>query len=338
MLRELGRWLGPERTRFLLALLAGGAAVSVGLQVAGRDADWRGPVQMAVLWLLMAGVALIFGSRMPAEDRGRFWLAVGPGLVLLGLGVLLPDRALFFSGAGLGWIVVAQVVLRPRVRQEYQAAIRHLRRGRLPEAIAVMDEMIAAQPDAPGHHQFRAELCRLADRLEQAVESYRQVIRLAPESAAGYLGLAEVYAQQGQYAAAREYAVQAFEYDPHDWLTAYNLGMIEDRLGAAEPAIVHLEQASQLGLPHSRYRLLTRLWLARNHYRQGQLKSAQAQLDLLRKEQSGWQDWQLILESEQAAPLRRMVQADVDLAGRLLAPDAPLSWVAEAASVPETFD
>jgi tetratricopeptide (TPR) repeat protein len=209
---------------------------------------------------------------------------------------------------------------------EYQAAIRHLRRSEYAQAVAIMDGLIKAGRRI-NHRRFRAELYRLSDCAGCGLRAY---LTLAPARAEGYSGLAEVCVQQGDFQEARNYAQQAVERQPRQWITAYNLGMIEDRLGEAAPAVEHLHMALAAGIPHSRERLLTRLWLARNYYRQGKSAEALGQLGLMRKEADGVQAWRVVLATEQAAPLRSLLGADVALARRLLDGEASLDDLGEA--------
>jgi tetratricopeptide (TPR) repeat protein len=264
------------------------------------------------------------------KARQTLWLTLVPALVLLSLGVLYPQRLGFFGGAGLGWILIAQFALRSRDRMQYQAAIQHLRSGNYEQAVAAVSALIDMQPEAAAHYRFRAELHRLFGHLPEAVADYEAMVRLNPASPEGYLGLAEVYAQQGQYTQARGFAQQALDRDPRGWAAAYNLGLIEDRLADADEAIKHLELALSIGVPESRYRLLTWLWLARNHYRQGRIEAARQQLDQMQKETSGLHDWQVILESEHAAALRALLEADVKLAQQLLSGEALLEALSGA--------
>jgi tetratricopeptide (TPR) repeat protein len=302
----------------VVGLLVVAIVVSVILQVAFVGESWLITAQIAVVWVGVVGVVLVLDSRMSGEGRRRLWLVQGPGLALLGTGILIPDLALILGGAGLGWIVAAQFVLRGQVRMEYQNAIRHLREGEYDEAAAIMDSLIAAEPDDPNHYRFRAELYRLAGRPALAMADYERVIELSPDTAQGYAGLSEVYAQQGAFEAAQRYALEAYERQPRQWLNVYNLGLIADRLEDPAQAVTYCEQVLSLGVPHSRYRLLTRLWLARNHYRQGQLDAARQQVELMRKQAPGLKDWQIILASEHAAPLRGLLEPDIALAQDLI--------------------
>ncbi len=310
-----GRW--P-----VVTVLAAAVAGLVVLQAVFPDRSWTLRAQLGLVWLVLASLTPVLVARAPEQDRPRLWLVFAPALVLIGLGVLVPDWALFFAGGGLGWIVAAHVLLRGRTQMGYRLAIRHLRRGEYAEALAAMQSLVEAEPKDPAHRCFRAELYRLAGDLDHAAGEYRQAVRLAPDSAAGYAGLAEVFAQQGRFDEALPLARQAYECDPNQWTAAYTLGLILDRLGQAAEAVHWLEQAQSAGIPHGRYRLLTHLWLARNHARLGEQEASRAQVKALRKQSRGLEEWQTILSSEQAAPLRALLAQDVALAQRLC--DEPL--------------
>jgi predicted Zn-dependent protease len=251
----------------------------------------------------------------------RFW----PGLVLLGLAILLPKQAAMLIGGAVGWMVFALVIWRNRVRMEYQTAIRHLRRGEYQQAIAIMDALINTEPDSSEHHRFRANLYRLAGDWNQAEQDCEWIIKHNPDSADAYMGLAEIVMQQGDYDRAQEYMLAALERDPGNWTITYNLGMIEDRRGDAEAAVKYLETTLASGIRHSHYKLLARLWLARNYHRLGRDTDAEKQLTLMGKQARGLRAWRLIFESEQGAVLRDLLEQDVQLAQELLEGKATLT-------------
>lgn len=259
----------------------------------------------------------------------RFW----PALVLLVLAILLPKQASMLIGGAMGWTVFALVFWRNRVRMEYQTAIRHMRRGEYQEAIRVMDTLVNAEPDSSEHRRFRANLYRLAGDWNRAEQDCEWIIERNPDSADAYMGLAEIVMQQGDYDRARGYMLAAQERDARDardtrdagnWIIAYDLGMIEDRRGDAEAAVKYLEAAFASGIPHSHYRLLARLWLARNYHPLGRGEDADKQIALLSKETKGLREWRLIFESEQGAVLRDLLADDVRLAQELLEGKATL--------------
>lgn len=324
MLRDVLHWLGPHRTRVVAALLIGTGALMIGLQVAYAGADWLAQAQIGLIWLFVAGLMGVVSTQLAARVRQRFWTAVGPGLALLALGIVVPGYAVFLAGGGFGWLIIAPLALRSHVRMEYQQAIRHMRYGELDEALALMDGLVEAEPDDPEHFQFRADLHRLAGHPDRAQSDYEQAIRLDPNAAAGYIGLAEVRAQAGAFEAARGPAQQALERDPSSWLPAYNLGMIEDRLDEPQAAVEYLQNAIKAGLPHRRYHLMARLWLARSYVRLGQPDEAGRQIEAMRGAREALGDWEIVFESEQAALLRALMEPDVRLAARLVRGEAGL--------------
>ncbi len=318
MVRSLVRWFGPRRFAGLVALAVLALAAGAALQIAYAGADWLPAAQLALFWLVLAGLGVALWSRVPRAARGRVLLAFGPGLALVAAGVLAPDLGVFFGGAGLGWIAASYIVGRGPTSMTYQAAVRHLRRNELPQAIAVMDRLIEGQPGDAEHLRFRAELHRLNGSPERARRDYEQAVRLAPDAPAGYLGLAELYLQQGQLDRARAYAVQALDRDPASWQAAHTLGMIADRQGDAPAAIEALERAHRAGIPDAHYRLLAHLWLARAHARMGQGAAAAAQVEALRGQAGALKAWRVVLAGEQAAPLRALLDADLVLAQQLI--------------------
>lgn len=328
VLKEVTRWLGPTRTRIVAALLVGVVFSSVFLWASFSGESWTLAAQMGLFWLLLVGVGVVAGTRFSGTGQRRFWSAVGPSLILIGLGVLVPRWALFFGGAGIGWLIISQFVLRGGVRMEYQSAIKALRRGDYAGAVGFMDHLVAAEPDDLEHWRFRAELYRLAGDLPKAQADYEQMRQIDPDHADAYIGLAEVFAQQGKYEEARRYAEEAHQRQPQNWMTAYNLGMIEDRLGHAQAALHCLDETITLGVPSSRYWLLIRLWRARCFYQLGKLDETRGELDRMRQQTAGLREWQMVFESEHAAALRGMLESDVKLAEELLDPQAALDRLA----------
>ncbi len=258
---------------------------------------------------------------MSSPRRGRAWkgwlLVIGPALILLVLAVLVADWRLFFVGGALGWLLAAQFIRRGRTGPKYRAAIRHLRAGELDKALAVMDGLLRAEPDDAEHLRFRAELRRLAGHLEQAARDYERLIALLPESADGYIGLAELWVQRGDYQRARDCAQQGAAHDPHGWTPAYTLALIADRLGEAQEAIAHAQAALDAGIPDRRFRLLVHLWLARGHARLGQWDEARAAVSQVRADTRAFAEWDAILASEQAGQIRAMLGPDVQVARAL---------------------
>ena len=250
-------------------------------------------------------------------DRKLIVGTFGPAIILAVCGALVPAWTLFFVGAALGWLVVAQFVFRGTTQMQYRASIGHLRKGEYSEAAAIMDAVVQAEPNDPAHRQFRALLYRLMGRLDDAESDYKAVIELEPNGVGARIGLAEVYIQGEDYEQARAAALAAQECDPHGWKVQYTLGMLADRTGEAAAVVNSLERAVAAGIPDSRDRLLVRLWLARAYVRSGQSDQAQQQVVELRKEADSLDEWRLILDSDQGRALRPLLETDINLATQL---------------------
>jgi tetratricopeptide (TPR) repeat protein len=231
--------------------------------------------------------------------------------------LVTPLSRLFF-GIAVGWLVVSQILLRNPEKRQYKLAVKALRKNKYGEAIEQMNELIAQEPDAPEHYAFRAQLHRLHGDLAQAEADYRQTIQLLPQSPLGPNGLSEVYLQRGDLTQARQWADQAYQLAPKEWVVVYNLGMLAERQGEDKPALKYLRQALDLGIPESRHRLMAQLWIARICHRGGKKMDAEIALVALRKERKGMHEWKVTLESAESQPLRAVFQQDVRLAQALM--------------------
>jgi tetratricopeptide (TPR) repeat protein len=124
--------------------------------------------------------------------------------------------------------------------------------------------------------------------------------------------------QAGDYPEARAAGLRAFELAPDEWIAAYNLGMIEDRLGESQAAADHLQIALSHKIPDARHHLLIHLYLARAYSHLGQTEAMQEQIAQLKRQRGGLEEWQSLLQHDEAAPLRAVLEEDVQLAQALI--------------------
>lgn len=320
MLKRLQIFLGPRNFRLLLALLAVTGLASLALTVVGGEQTWATALQTLLLLVFLCGAAWLVLSRLPGEERKR-WLGVAlPALLAMFIGALVaPQLSGLFVGAGLGWIVAGVFIFRSAGTGHVKVAVKAMRKRDYATAIAEMGAQIKAEPREVQHYRFRAELHRLADKLPAARRDYRRMIELEPESAVAHNGLAEVELQAGRYQQAREAAMKAQELAPDEWVAAYNLGMIEDRLGDSHAVIRHIEAALAAKMPDSRHRLLAYLYLWRAHRRLDEDVAAEAALASLRRERAGQEEWQVIMSADEAKALRTVLEVDIEQARQLIA-------------------
>jgi tetratricopeptide (TPR) repeat protein len=314
----------------LFLMLAFTGLISLILNAVGQQQQWVRLVQSALVIVFLIGAVITIVWRFPQQARRQLLLIVMPALIAISFGLLFPDLWLLFLPIAAGWVAVSLIAMRGGVRREYQIAIKHLRKAEYKEAIAVMTNLIEQEPKDADHYRFRAELYRLSSKIKKAREDYQRVVELTPDSGVGYNGLAEVYLQDGEYEQALPYAQKSMEMEPEHWVPAYNLGMIEDRRGNWSASVAPLRKALELGIPDSRHRLLTHLWIARSYFRQGQLDQANAEITAMQRERDGLHEWKTIFESEEATVLKSVLLEDVTLAGKLLEEQASVELLANA--------
>jgi len=121
MLRAFAQWLGPRWTAALIGLVVAALAGGIALQAAYPGAEWRPAAQVALVWLALAGLGVALLMRVSPARRGRVLLAFAPGLALIASGIVAPDLAVFFVGAGIGWMAATQLALRSPTNMTYQA-------------------------------------------------------------------------------------------------------------------------------------------------------------------------------------------------------------------------
>lgn len=319
MIDRLRLFLGPARLRALFLLIAITGLASLILNAFGGDNENVRAFQLILAAVAVLGATAIVLGRMQAQERGRWLLILAPAYGLLVLGILvLPQFGLAFFGGAIGWVVAGMFLFRVRTPPGYRVAVKALRKGDMAGAVAAMDQVIKDDPDDPAHYRFRAELLRIWGKLDRARRDYQTMADLNPQSAEAWNGLAEVGLQAGDYERAHEAALKAAELAPGDWVALYNLGMIEDRLHDSPAVIEHLGQAVERKVPEARHRLLIYLYLARAAVRLADLPEAEKWQAEMGRQRSGLEEWEKILEHEEAATLRSVLGADVDTASALL--------------------
>jgi len=319
MIKRFLNFLGPAQAQNLFFLLAITGTISLVLNAV--EGEWVRPVQTLLLITFLGGAAVIFGSRLDPFARGRWIGALLPafGVILLA-GFFFPSRLGLAMGAAFGWIIAALFLFKPRSPMEYQNAVKHLRKNNYDDAVKAMDMLIKQEPTKANHYRFRAEILRLWGKLDKAKRDYEKMTQLAkdtPEKAVAFNGLAEVLLQAGNYPAAHEAALKAYDLAPGEWVTAYNLGMIEDRMQESQAALEHLNLALRLKVKDARHRLLIHFYLARAHSRLGDFDAARAEVANIVKQRNGLKEWQTILESDQAETLRVVLADDIKAAEAL---------------------
>ncbi len=320
MIKRLRIFLGPRSFRALIALLACTGFASLALNALGQGSEFATALQTLMLVVFLFGASYLFLSRLPAAERLRWLAIIVPSVLAIVIGsLLLPHLTGLFVGAGLGWIVAGIFIFGDaRGPRNYRAAVKSMRKGDYAAAISSMTAEVQHDPKQPEHYRFRAELHRLAGDLNSARADYQRMVELDGRSAVAYNGLAEVELQARSFDDARLAALKAHELAPDEWVAAYNLGMIEERLRQDDKAERHLNGALALDIPDSRHRLLAHLYLWRIHQRRGKLDLARGAMSALKRERAGLEEWQVIMSADEAQALRDVLSDDIEEARLLI--------------------
>ena len=321
MIKRFQLFLGPQRTQTLFLLLVVTGFGNLLLNAFINDVTWARDAQTALVLIFLAGSAIIIGGKLDTFDRGRWAAILAPALVAVMLGIyVIPEWLGLTLGAAIGWILAGMFLFKLRGPMEYQQAVRHLRKNEYGDAVQILDALIKVEADNPNHYRFRAEILRLWGKLDRARRDYQKMLDIAPDDGAralAYNGLAEVLLQSRQYEKAHAAAMDAYELAPNVWVAAYNLGLIEDRLNHSEDAIIHLNQALEAKVPDARHRLLIHFYRVRAYARLGDFDAANAALNDLKRHGGGLNEWQVILQSDQAETLRYVLEEDIQQAQAL---------------------
>lgn len=89
------------------------------------------------------------------------------------------------------------------------------------------------------------------ETLDQAVDTYRRVIELAPEWVEAHINLGVALYQMGRTDEARAAFRSAVEIDPMNGISRYNLGCVLEEQGEIDEAINHLRSAARMMPAHA---------------------------------------------------------------------------------------
>jgi tetratricopeptide (TPR) repeat protein len=134
----------------------------------------------------------------------------------------------------------------PVIAELLTLAARHEQEGRLDEAAALLDGILAETPDEPDALHQKGIIAVSRGDIAEAAQLMERSIALRPESAVFHRNLCEVYRLQGHYQEALGAGERAVVLDPADPHSHHNLGVLHyDRLEPAA-AIAAAERALAL--------------------------------------------------------------------------------------------
>ena len=126
------------------------------------------------------------------------------------------------------------------------AARAHLEAGNPGRALEVVEAALPRWPQNVDLHTFHALTLATLGRAADALDAYREVIRLDPRSGFAYTGASELCASLGRWPDALAYAKQALDLDPRDALCMRVLALANEHLGLYREAAEAMRSALTL--------------------------------------------------------------------------------------------
>lgn len=138
------------------------------------------------------------------------------------------------AGASLQVPVCAQTRSdgRPQARTLQQDVDEPIRQGQLPEALARVDRVLAAQPENPRARFLKAVILTEKNRADEALAILSKLTEDYPELPEPYNNLAVIFAQQRQYDRAKSALEHAIRANPGFAVAHENLGDVYLRLAS----------------------------------------------------------------------------------------------------------
>jgi tetratricopeptide (TPR) repeat protein len=125
----------------------------------------------------------------------------------------------------------------------FQQAVALHQQGRLPEALEIYDQVIAAAPRFANAFANRGVALRRLGRLDEALESYDRALALDPASADAHANRGNVLQDLGRFEEALASQEAACRLRPGDATFENNLGNALQSLGRPEDALAHFDAA-----------------------------------------------------------------------------------------------
>ena len=200
---------------------------------------------IASMGLLALAAAGITTAGAGLKRNQQLLLALVCGGWLLALGVKTSQQAAIYASEETLW--EATIAENPQSWMAYNnRGIRHLRAGRVEEAIADYRKALEInQGYAEAHFNLGNALVR-TNRVEEGIAHYHRAVEIFPGFAAAHFNRGSVLQRLGRLEEAATHYERALEINPNLVAAHTGLGTVLRELGRSEEAEVHLEKARTL--------------------------------------------------------------------------------------------
>jgi tetratricopeptide (TPR) repeat protein len=176
-----------------------------------------------------------------SDEMGALWLEVLPRRSE-DVGVLMHDFLVRSLRADLAGAEM-QVSVSPRdpLAHNFLAA-KYLQAGRVPDAIAQLEQALRLKPDDAEAHSNLASAFQLQGRLPEAVRHAREAVRLEPGDDRVHFNLGNVMNATGSFDEAIQEFGRAVQINPENADAHFNLAMLLGPRNRIDEAIAHLRR------------------------------------------------------------------------------------------------
>jgi tetratricopeptide (TPR) repeat protein/mono/diheme cytochrome c family protein len=130
-------------------------------------------------------------------------------------------------------------------------ATKYLQAGRVPDAIAQLEEALRLKPDDAEAHSNMASALQFQGRLAEALQHAREAQRLKPDDDRVHFNLGNVLNATGQVEDAIRELRRATQINPENADAHFNLAVIVGPRNRIDEAIVHLRKAIEINPRHA---------------------------------------------------------------------------------------
>jgi tetratricopeptide (TPR) repeat protein len=231
------RWIKVP-TLFLLLIL-----VLTSPLLRAQDSRFRGtvkddegnPIAKAKITLTLIDRNYVFDFR--TDDKGKFYRrGIEPGQYMVKVEVegYAPFEQQVYIQVGQEYktdIVIAKSAADEQVKnleakKQFEAGIQAFQEGKLEEAIAAFEQVVALVPDfAEGYYNLGMARLRKGDP-DSAVAMMQKAVELKPDLLKAYFGMGQAYIEKGEEEKAAEILQKAATLLPDDAKASLNLGAL----------------------------------------------------------------------------------------------------------------
>ena len=142
-------------------------------------------------------------------------------------------------------IALASITSHSTPQNRYHESSILIREEKYYDAIKILNELIAEDPNNPRYHYKLGEAYYGLGELDKALLEEQEAVRINPNMALAYVTLGQIYEQQNELDKAVAMFSKAVELDPDSGLAQYFLGEVQESLEQNDSALSSYKEAAE---------------------------------------------------------------------------------------------